>query len=149
MNDDVCAQVPLLLPSVLCGTSRYRVSITDPGQKKRTIVVMHHVISKNLRSDFAAMHRCVKSRQSQVAFARGSAAESSSMIPRYHKILILCINSMVLFFFVRGSTRFATLSSMFCIHLMRFWALTQTMVTYQNQNLDGDQKKVYFRRSYA
>ena len=68
-----------------------------PWPKKRTIVVMHHVISKNLWSDFAVMHGCVKSRQSQVAFARGSAAESSSMIPRYHKILILCINSMVLF----------------------------------------------------
>ena len=40
-----------------------------PWPKKRTIVVMHHVISKNLQSDFAAIHRCVKSRQSQVAFA--------------------------------------------------------------------------------
>ena len=67
-------------------------------KKKRTIVVMHHVISKTLQPDFAAMHRCVKSRQSQVAFARGSAAESSTLIPRYHKILILCISSMVLFF---------------------------------------------------
>ena len=38
------------------------------AKKKRTIVVMHHVISKNLRSDFTAMHRCVKSRQSEVAF---------------------------------------------------------------------------------
>ena len=74
-----------------------------PWTKKRTILVMHHVISKNLQSDFAAMHRCVKSRQSQVAFARGSAAESSALIPRYHKILILCINRMVLFF-VQGST---------------------------------------------
>ena len=42
-----------------------------PGQKKGNILVMHHVISKNLQSDFAAMHRCVKLRQSQVAFARG------------------------------------------------------------------------------
>ena len=25
-------------------------------EQKRTIVVMHHVISKNLQSDFAAMH---------------------------------------------------------------------------------------------
>ena len=61
---------------------------------------MNHVISKSLQSDFAVMHRCVKSRQSQVAFARGSAAESSALIPRYHKILILCISSMVLFFFL-------------------------------------------------
>ena len=61
---------------------------------------MHHVISKSLRPDFAAMHRCVKSRQLQAAFARGSAAESSSMIPRYHKILILCINS----FFIQSSS---------------------------------------------
>ena len=38
-----------------------------------------------------------------VAFAHGSAAESSTLIPRYHKILILCIKSMVLFF-VQGST---------------------------------------------
>ena len=38
---------------------------------------MHHVISKNLQSDFVAMHRGMKSRQSQVAFARGSGAESS------------------------------------------------------------------------
>ena len=60
---------------------------------------MHHVISKNLQSDFAALHRCVKS---QVAFARGSAAESNTLIPRYHKILILCTRSMVLFF-VQGS----------------------------------------------
>ena len=60
---------------------------------------MDHVISKNLRSDFAAMHRCVKSRQSQVAFACGSATESSTVIPQYHKILILCISSMVFFFF--------------------------------------------------
>ena len=29
-----------------------------PGQK-RTILVIHHVILKNLRADFAAMHRCV------------------------------------------------------------------------------------------
>ena len=58
---------------------------------------MHHVISKNVQSDFSAMHRCVKSRQSQVAFARGFAAESSTLIPQYHKILILCINRMVLF----------------------------------------------------
>ena len=34
--------------------------------KKRTILVMHHVISKNLQSDFAAIHRCVKSRQWQL-----------------------------------------------------------------------------------
>ena len=67
-----------------------------PWPKKRTIVAMHHVISKNLRSNFAAMHRCEKSRQSQVAFARGSTAESSTGISRYHKILILCISSMVL-----------------------------------------------------
>ena len=73
-----------------------------PGQKKRTILVMHHVISKNLQSDFAAMHRCVKSRQSQVAFARCSAAEWSTLMPQYHKILTLCISSMVLFF-VQGS----------------------------------------------
>ena len=73
-----------------------------PWTKKITILVMHYVILKNLQSDFAAMHRCVKSRQSQVAFARGFAAESSSLIPRYHKILILCINRMVLFF-VQGS----------------------------------------------
>ena len=65
---------------------------------------MHHVISKNLRPNFAAMHQCVKSRQPQVAFARGSAAESSSMIPRYHNTLILCIKSMVLFF-VQGSSK--------------------------------------------
>ena len=55
------------------------------------------VMSKNLQSDFTAMHRCVKSWQSQVAFARGSAAESSTLIPRYHEIMILCISSMVLF----------------------------------------------------
>ena len=36
----------------------------------------------------AAIHWGVKSRQSQVAFARGSTAESSTPIPRYHKILI-------------------------------------------------------------
>ena len=77
-----------------------------PWTKKRTILVMHHAISKNLQSDFAAMHRCVKSRQSQVAFARGFAAVSSALIPRYHKILILCINRMVLFF-VQGSTTLA------------------------------------------
>ena len=66
-------------------------------KKRRTIVVMHHLILKNLQSDFAAMHRCVKSRQTQVTFARGSAAESSTLIPRYHKSLILCISSVVLF----------------------------------------------------
>ena len=65
---------------------------------------MNHVISKNLEPDFTAVHRCVKSRKSQVAFARGFAAESSALIPRYHKILILCISSMVLFF-VQGSTQ--------------------------------------------
>ena len=55
------------------------------------------------------MQRCVKSRQSQVAFARGSAAESSPLIHRYHNILILCISCMVLFFFfVPGSMWFAT-----------------------------------------
>ena len=88
--------------STICWVDYYNTTvlcITTPAKKKRTILVMHHVISKNLRSDFAAMHRCVKSRQSQVAFTRGSAAESSSMIPRYHKILILCIKGMVLFFF--------------------------------------------------
>ena len=58
---------------------------------------MHHVISKNLQCDFAAMQRCVKSRQSHVAFARGFAAKSNTLIPRYHNILILCIRSMVLF----------------------------------------------------
>ena len=67
-------------------------------KKKRTILVMHQVISKNLQSDFATMHRCMKSRQLQVGFAHDSAAESSTLIPRYHKTLILCISSMVLFF---------------------------------------------------
>ena len=77
---------------------------TTLAKKKRTILVMHHVMSKNLRTGFAAMHRCVKSWQSQVAFARGPAAESSTLIPRYHKILILCICRMgFFFFFVQGS----------------------------------------------
>ena len=53
----------------------------------------------------AAMHWCVKSRQSQVAFAHGSAAESSAVIPRYQRILILFNSSMVLFFFVQGSIK--------------------------------------------
>ena len=70
--------------------------------KKRTILVMHQVMSKNLQSDFATMHRSMKSRELQVGFAHDSAAESSTLIPRYHKILILCISSMVLFF-VQGS----------------------------------------------
>ena len=74
-------------------------SVVLPWTKKKPTVVMHHVISKKLQSDTTAMHRCVKSQQSQVAFARGSAAESSTVGPRYHKILILCISSMVLFFF--------------------------------------------------
>ena len=78
---------------------------TKKKKKKRTILVMrmHQVISKNLQSDFATMHRCMKSRQLQVGFAHDSAAESSTLIPRYQKILILCISSMVLFFFVQGS----------------------------------------------
>ena len=63
---------------------------------------MDHVISKNLRPDFAAMQRCVKSPESQVAFARGSAAESSSMILWYHKILIYASTAWFLFF-VHGS----------------------------------------------
>ena len=41
--------------------------------------------------------RCMKSRQLQVGFAHDSAAESSTLIPQYHQILILCISSMVLF----------------------------------------------------
>ena len=73
-----------------------------PSFTKSSIVAMHQVISKILRSDFTAMHQCVTSRQSQVALARGSAAESSTLIPRYHKILILCISSMVLFFVQGG-----------------------------------------------
>ena len=64
---------------------------------------MHQLISKNLQSDFATMHRCMKLRQLQVGFAHDSAAESSTLIPRYHKILILCISRLVLFFFVQGS----------------------------------------------
>ena len=82
---------------------------------------MHHVISKNLQSDFAAMHRCVKSRQLQVAFARGFAAESSTLIPRYHKILILCISSMVLFF-VQGITFGEKLKLLLSQTLKIYWA---------------------------
>ena len=63
-------------------------------KRKRTILVMHHVISKNLRPDFAAMHRCVKSRQSEVAFARGFAAESRFWF---------YASTAWFFFFVQGS----------------------------------------------
>ena len=47
----------------------------------------------------------MKSRQSKVAFASGSAAKSSTLIPQYHREdSDSCISSMVLFFFVQGST---------------------------------------------
>ena len=42
--------------------AQYGLYMYCPGQEKRTILVMHQVISKNLQSDFAAMHRCMKSR---------------------------------------------------------------------------------------
>ena len=58
----------------------------------------NYVKSQNLPSDFEAMKRCVKSRQLQVAFARVFAAESISLIPWYHKILINDGS-----FFVQGS----------------------------------------------
>ena len=48
------------------------------------------------------MQRCMKSRQLQVVFTRGSVAESNSLIPLYHKILIYD-NSF--FFFGQGSTK--------------------------------------------
>ena len=70
-------------------------SLYYPGQKKK----------KNHRGDAscdiqesAAWFRRDASMR-EVAFARCSAAESSTVIPRYHKILILCISSMVLLFF--------------------------------------------------
>ena len=81
---------------------KYVLYMYCPGQKKKiTILVMHQVILKNLQSDFATMHRYMKSWQLQVGFAHDSAAESSTLIPRYHKVLILCISSMVLFFLSR------------------------------------------------
>ena len=79
------------------------------------MVVMHHMITKNLQSEFPAMHRCEKSQQSQVPFARGSAAESSTLIPRYHKILILYINSMVLYL-----PRVVYLSASLCISVFLY-----------------------------
>ena len=78
-------------------------------KKKRTVVVMYRVILKNLQFDFATIHRCVKS---QVTYARGSAAESSTLIPQYHKILIYASAAwfffflflfLFFFFFVQGS----------------------------------------------
>ena len=61
-----------------------------PGKKKRTIVVMHPAISKNLEPHFAAMNRCtiLKSRQAQIPFARSFAVEPSTVIPRCHKNLL-------------------------------------------------------------
>ena len=52
-----------------------------PWPKKRTIVMMHHVVLKNLRSDFAAMHPCVKSRQSQVREPRSFAVLQMNRAP--------------------------------------------------------------------
>ena len=72
-------------------------SFTVPWKKKRIIVVVHRVITKILRSDFAAMHRCVKS---EVAFAGDSAAESSTVIPWYHKILIYTSAACLFIYFL-------------------------------------------------
>ena len=105
----------------LCTISQpSRVCIYYPCQKKEPFLwcIMWYRRICSLISP-----RCIDAwRQLQVAIARGSAAESSTLIPRYHKILILCISSMVLFFFLSR-----VLSSCSCPHLTlsqpgSFWA---------------------------
>ena len=53
-------------------------------------MIINHVISKNLKSDFPAMLQCMKSQQSQVMFARGCAAESNGLILWYDKLCGKC-----------------------------------------------------------
>ena len=95
---------------------------TTSLDKKKKSMVMHHVTSKNLQSAFAVMHRCVKSRQVQVAFACDSKFRSwikhcDSSISRACK-QYWCYPSAAWFFFfflVQGSSFFKFRSELVCM----------------------------------